>query len=93
MKKIEKNQKVLYEYLSDYDYNAVEVILIKEKLAVTQAKIKLSFKEENVSAEGCERIVWLHYPDGWYVQDAGRTCVWMPDESRIKFLTQNVPGR
>ena len=83
------NVEAFLSHVHEYRYDYPTVVLLKDKIAITQANYNLVLDSFEVS--NCERTVWLRFPGGWYIQEPSLRCDYMPDEERIKFLTKNLP--
>lgn len=87
---------LLFHQINFSNYTGSSIVLIQNKIAVTQAHLEVSYNDGSgsiIDKNYCERIIWLRFPDGWYAQEPGRTCDYLPDKQRIEFLTKNLPSR
>lgn len=84
------NIDLFFRHMTDFGFRNLKVVYMSKKLAVTQADIYITFQGEG-NFNGCERMIWLRFPEGWRFQEPNFICSYMPDEKRIEFLTKNIP--
>src|SRR3989344_7762184 len=70
----------LFEKIKITDYDSSKLVVIGEKYAITETQISYEFREGNqVRKEiGCERTLWLKFPEGWYWRETNLVCDYMP---------------
>ena len=81
-----------FTYIKMTDYDSSKLITIGDKYAITQANTTYEFAEggQTQTRAGCERTLWLKFPEGWFWHQTSLLCEYMPSAEEIERLTANL---
>ena len=85
----------LYSFVDFKRPKNTKIIFIKNKIAITEAELVVIFNDppagEDIIVVGCERTLWLKFPDGWYVHKPNLSCDYMLNKEEMNRLIKNLP--
>jgi len=80
------------EHIKMTDYDSAKIVAMGDKYAVTQAEVSYDIDRggQMEHVKDCEKTIWLKIPGGWYWQQTGFDCDYMPSAQEIEQLTRNL---